>query len=282
MISPEKHEGARGGYRTVDHRDISDVYEESGESLSRNEAMVDFMAKGNIRISPEGNGINLSVAPTKAQEYAISDFISRARGEVTLDLDNTEGKTLSSTEYPKGTRSSKVINDIRNYFKEGTIPEVSDAARFRYSLRDPDGIINVNDESIGAGYGQIDYKMQATIGGEAAGHVLYSVADGIPYVNMIQTKGEYRRRGVATSLLQALQKKYEGVPINFGMTTEDGGKLLSAITEEIKNPNYSPWHAKRVMNLVGDINKLSKEHEVLRAEMRELWKKRQSRGYNRS
>ena len=130
-----RHEGASGGYRTVDHRDILDIYPEDTE-LDGNGAMVDFMSQGNIRIMPEGNGINLSVKPTKAQEQALDDFISRARGEVTLDIDDERGNTVVSVEYPRLTRASKVIQDIYNYFETGAEPVVSSLAQFRWSQRD--------------------------------------------------------------------------------------------------------------------------------------------------
>lgn len=132
-----RHEGASGGYRTVDHRDILDIYPEDTE-LDGNGAMVDFMKQGNIRIMPEGNGINLQVRPTKAQERALDDFISKARGEVTLDIDDERGNTLVSMEYPKFTRASKVLQDIRNYFETGAEPTISLAAQFHYSDRDPE------------------------------------------------------------------------------------------------------------------------------------------------
>ena len=129
-----RHEGASGGYRTVDHRDILDVYPEDTE-LNGNGAMVDFMSQGNIRIMPECNGINLQVQPTKAQEQALGDFISRARGEVILDIDDANGNTVVSVEYPKGTYYSKVLQDIRNYFADGTEPVVSELTKYRFSGR---------------------------------------------------------------------------------------------------------------------------------------------------
>lgn len=131
-----KHNGARGGYRTVDHREIIDSFpEEVQDELDGNEAMVEFMQRGNIRIMPEGSGINLSLLPTDAQEKALADFISRERGEVTLDIDDEYGYTVVSVDYPKGTRSDRILRDIRQYFKDGTEPTVSDLSRFRYSQR---------------------------------------------------------------------------------------------------------------------------------------------------
>lgn len=131
-----RHDGAPGGYRTVDHRDVSDALGLDYGGGDYSGAMVQFMAEGNIRISPESNGINLSVLPTEAQERVLEGYISRARGEVILDIDDTQGNTISSTEYPKGTRASKVLSDIRQYFEDGTEPYVPNTARYRYSVTD--------------------------------------------------------------------------------------------------------------------------------------------------
>lgn len=128
-----RHEGGPGGYRSVDHRDIVDALGDDYSGGSYSGGMVNFMQEGNIRISPESGGINLQTAPTKAQEEKLADFISRERGEVILDIDDTEGNTVSSTEYPRGTRSSRVIADIRRYFEDGTKPYVSEVSQFHFS-----------------------------------------------------------------------------------------------------------------------------------------------------
>lgn len=132
-----RHEGGSGGYRSVDHRDIVDALGEDYGGGDYTGGMVRFMQEGNIRISPESGGINLAVMPTKAQMDSLSDFISKERGEVILDIDDTRGNTISSTEYPRGTHANKVLQDIRNYFNDGTLPEVSNApsvSQFRYSV----------------------------------------------------------------------------------------------------------------------------------------------------
>ena len=125
-----RHEGGPGGYRTVDHRDIRDAIGEDYGGDDYSGSMVQFMSEGNIRISPESGGINLSVEPTKSQMDALADFIGKNRGEVILDLDTPDGQTVSSTEYPRGTHSSKVLNDIKAYFKDGTTPRVSEVSQF--------------------------------------------------------------------------------------------------------------------------------------------------------
>lgn len=130
-----RHEGGPGGYRTVDHRDIRDALGDDYGGDDYSGSMVQFMGEGNIRISPESGGINLSVMPTKAQLDTLSDFISKQRGEVILDLDTPGGDTVSSTEYPRGTHANRVLADIKAYFEEGKQPYVSEVSRFRYSLK---------------------------------------------------------------------------------------------------------------------------------------------------
>lgn len=125
-----RHEGGPGGYRTVDHRDIRDALGDDYGGSDYSGSMVQFMSEGNIRISPESGGINLSVMPTKNQLDSLSDFISHNRGEVILDLDTPDGQTVSSTEYPRGTHANKVLSDIKAYFEDDTTPQVSSLAQF--------------------------------------------------------------------------------------------------------------------------------------------------------
>lgn len=133
-----KRLGAPGGYRTVDHREIGDAIGLDYGGDDYGGSLVQFMSEGNIRISPESAGINLSVKPTKAQEQMLSDYISREHGEVIVDLDSLTGETISSTEYPRGTHANKIIADIRNFFDKGETPTASELLRYRYSLEDDD------------------------------------------------------------------------------------------------------------------------------------------------
>lgn len=128
-----RHEGAPGGYRTVDHRDISDAFDGDYGNGEYGDAMVQFMRAGNIRLSPESGGINLSVKPTKSQTETLERYIQNFRGEVMLDIDNEVGKTVASAEYGRGTRASTVLTAINEYFDNGVIPDNTEA---RYSMRD--------------------------------------------------------------------------------------------------------------------------------------------------
>ena len=134
-----RHEGGPGGYRTVDHRDIIDALGEDYGGGDYSGGMVRFMQEGNIRISPESGGINLAVMPTKAQMDALSDFISKERGEVILDIDDAQGNTISSTEFSRGTHANKVLQAIRDYFENGKLPQADNTpsvSQFRYSAQD--------------------------------------------------------------------------------------------------------------------------------------------------
>ena len=90
--------------------------------MSGTEAMIDFINRGNIRIMPEVGGVELSAVPTKAQKEALDSFISKNRGEITLDISDENGDNLLSIEYPRGTFSKKIFNDIEQYFENGTEP----------------------------------------------------------------------------------------------------------------------------------------------------------------
>ena len=118
-----RHEGANGGYRTVDHREIGDALGEEYGGEDYSGAMVRFIGEGNIRVSPEMGGINLSVLPNKAQRGTLDRYISNFRGEVILDIGDANGSTIASVEYPKYTHSSVVLKDVDDYFDKGKIPE---------------------------------------------------------------------------------------------------------------------------------------------------------------
>ena len=130
-----RKDGAPGGYRTVDHRDIWDAFDGNyGESGS--DAMVQFMQAGNIRVMPESGGINLSVKPNAAQITALERYISRFNGEVILDFDNKNGDTVASAEYKRFTSAKRILSDINAFFDEGIEPTGN--VDIRYSERIPE------------------------------------------------------------------------------------------------------------------------------------------------
>ena len=72
--------GAQGGSRTLDHREVSDAFEDY------NVSMEDFINSGNIRYMPEGDKILLSNVPTPAQYKVIERIVNNSGGNITIEL----------------------------------------------------------------------------------------------------------------------------------------------------------------------------------------------------
>ncbi len=130
-----RNEGARGGYRTVDHRDIFDI-DENGDTYGT-DAMIEFIGKGNIRVMPENPGINLQIEPNEEQYRLIQDFVERVGWKeeyFSVDIDNGNGDTIETLTYEGKVSGRKVVADIKYYFKEGKVPYKSELSAFRYSI----------------------------------------------------------------------------------------------------------------------------------------------------
>ena len=54
-------------------------------------------------------------------------------GEFTLDLSSEGGYNVASIDYPEGTSENRIINDIKKYFDEDIIPELSEVDKFHVS-----------------------------------------------------------------------------------------------------------------------------------------------------
>ena len=130
-----RNEGARGGYRTVDHRDIFDI-DENGDTYGT-DALIEFVGRGNIRVMPENPGINLQVEPNEEQYRLIQDFVERVGWKeeyFSVDIDNGNGDTIETLTYEGKVSGRKVVADIKYYFKEGKVPYKSELSAFRYSI----------------------------------------------------------------------------------------------------------------------------------------------------
>ena len=132
-----RNNGAPGGYRSVDHREIFDIYDDS--DAYGTDAMIEFIARGNIRVIPEYPGINLQIEPTEAQYQQIRSLIENLGWKekaFMVDFDNANGETIDSLSYENAISANKIIDDIKYYFKEGKVPYKSQLSDFRYSLKD--------------------------------------------------------------------------------------------------------------------------------------------------
>lgn len=107
--------GSDGKSRSIDHREISDAFEDYGVSME------DFINSGNIRYMPESNSILMSDVPTSEQYKVIEKIINRADGEVRVELMNDANNWGSdkdfSREYPAGTTLTKIKRDINAFYR---------------------------------------------------------------------------------------------------------------------------------------------------------------------
>ena len=113
--------------------------------------------------------------------------------------------------------------------------------------------------------GEVFMVMTAMDGNKVAGTIEYSVYEDVPAIQMITTADGYKRRGVATKMLQALQAEYKDVEIQFGHTTEEGEKLLKAITYEVPN--------KAVINYNKRLKRLENELDGYQKILDNVWNK---------
>ena len=180
-----RNEGARGGYRQVDHRDIFAIFEEGDYSYGT-EALVEFMGRGNIRVIPETPGINLQVEPNAEQYRLIQDFVERVgwkEGYFSVDIDNKNGDTIETLTYEGKPSGRKVVADLKQYFKTGEKPYQSKLSAFRYS-------IDVNSvEDIESKYEPYTKYL--------------NINEGKDYIRIsnINVKEEYRNQGIGQKIL---------------------------------------------------------------------------------
>lgn len=115
-----KNEGGSPNTRALDHREVGGT-----------NGMVEFVNQGNIRLMPESGGIDIRQALTNEQETALINYINHFNGKVIVDLQKgigeyskeidgyKENPGVLAKEYDEGTKATKVINDIKNYYQEG-------------------------------------------------------------------------------------------------------------------------------------------------------------------
>ena len=121
-----KHEGGPSGTRTLDHRQINEIDID----------MDSFINMGNIRVLPEGGGINLSIEPNPKQYSKLKEYIDSVNGEIYIDIDKSN-HAYDSAEYKAGTSTDRILSDLQYYFKNGKFPTKSQFADFRYSQNTP-------------------------------------------------------------------------------------------------------------------------------------------------
>ena len=121
--------GAPGYSRTMDHREITNAFGDDYGGDGYSDGMIQFMAEGNIRLAPESGGIDLCVKPNELQEIQLQRYIRTFGGEVIVDFSRENGDIDGSVEYPARTPASLILQEIRDYFDKGKMPENFDYSR---------------------------------------------------------------------------------------------------------------------------------------------------------
>lgn len=134
MLNFSGEKGVHNGHRYEDHRSIGFVYADKQGS----EAMNAFMAGGNIRVMAETPGIDISTkAEPTAEQYAqIRNMANRFAGEefFSVDFSDERGNHIDNIEYDGRVNGTKVVNDIKSFFKNGQAPEQSVVSQFHYAM----------------------------------------------------------------------------------------------------------------------------------------------------
>ena len=88
----------------------------------------------------------------------------------------------------------------------------------------------------------------AYLGNEVVGYLEYTLEDTnkIFYIRMIETRPEYRGKGIATDLCKYVKNNYSEYEPDFGQTTAEGEKLRKRVTKTIPNNFYK--HIKSIID----------------------------------
>lgn len=117
-------------YRVRDHREIEEILD-MPEDAGYSDSLIQFMNEGNIRM--QEYGIDISMMPNEKQEPVLLSFFRKLNGEVTIDFSNEYGDNEDTIDYEEGTPAERILSDIKNFFKQGSLAEQSSVRRFHYS-----------------------------------------------------------------------------------------------------------------------------------------------------
>ena len=132
------------GYRVLDHREIKNVLDFLPDGQNYSDGLIQFMNMGNIRM--QIGGIDISRMPSNEQIPVLRKFFKENNGEITVDFSKENGDNAGSVEYPAGTSSDRILNDIKSYFTTGNVPKLTGAAAFHamFSVKNNDPVTSFN------------------------------------------------------------------------------------------------------------------------------------------
>lgn len=157
-----------------------------------------------------------------------------------------------------GSKEARELEKVKRAFEKAYREGGKTQGETKYSVSDK----NIKDISTGYSHGESYYTMSYMQDGKVVATLEYGEYDGEANVKMIEVEPEYRRKGIATKLLQELQNKYEGTEIDFGMSTPDGTKLLESITYDVTDEAVVADRQK-FKDLQSELNDLQEKLDVL-------------------
>lgn len=169
---------------------------------------------------------NLSVKEPNVFKKAY-DYIKHAYKMATAG--SAEARKLEQAKRMFDKAYKQISKTVTQETKTNSLTEADSNTKFSVS----DG--NIKDTFVDHSYGESLYRMQYVEDGKELGWIEYGEYDGEPNVKMIEVSPEHRRKGIGKKMLQALQKKYPDIEINYGMTTPDGTKLIENATYQVEN-----------------------------------------------
>lgn len=89
--------------------------------------------------------------------------------------------------------------------------------------------IRTRSEVTGFHHGQMDRRIIAYIGDDPVGHLNYDEFEGVARITWVEAYAGYKRQGVGTALVKALEEKYSDGMVKWTMCTDEGWALRQSI-----------------------------------------------------
>ena len=179
-----------------------------------------------------------TVLPNKvtSQQYKVlEDWL-----ELGVDL-NKESVLIFATDsqdfhlYPLDSDlfPEDIIKRIKRRYSSGMFHEKHSLnSNLTEAYEKRDGIV-YDHYSTGVVGEQVNFVVVATKDDVLIGYIQYGYYKGTVNIQMIKVSDAYRRQGIATKMMQYLQKQYPDTEINPGMTTPDGTEFFKNIFVEV-------------------------------------------------
>lgn len=157
--------GSDGRSRAIDHREVSDAFEDY------NVSMEDFINSGNIRYMPESNSILMSNIPNSKQYKIIDAILDRANGQINVELMSDANNWGSfrdyAREYPEGTDLSAIKRDINAFYKGEGVRQIVEYWQTAYhgtgELELEGGEFRLDKAGTGEGHAAHGHGVYATV-----------------------------------------------------------------------------------------------------------------------